>query len=167
MRFAPRATTLVLVSRRMDRLEHLRSELLVRHPRLKVVALEADLAQEHEVENLLGRFADQAGSVDVVVNNAGSGEAVLFDRSVWARARQVLQTNIMAVARLTSALVPAMVRQGPEAGLRRESSACLSLRRADARWPSSLHLRSAASSCRSAGPARTAMRRAPSMETRK
>jgi short-subunit dehydrogenase len=111
LEFGARAETLVLVARRLDRLEKLQGELLGRYPGLKVVALAADLSDEHEIERLLARVSEQAGAVDVLVNNAGLGDSVLFDRSEWARTRQVLRTNIFAVAQLTSALVPGMVQR--------------------------------------------------------
>jgi short-subunit dehydrogenase len=112
LEFGPRAEMLVLAARRMDRLENLRAELLERHPGLKVVALAADLSEEDEIETLLGRVAEQAGPVDVLVNNAGLGDAALFDRSDWTRTRQILRTNIFAVAQLAAALVPGMVKRG-------------------------------------------------------
>ena len=112
LEFGPRAEMLVLAARRMDRLENLRAELLERHPGIKVVALPADLSDEHDIETLLGRIAEQAGPVDVMVNNAGLGDAALFDRSDWARTRQILRTNIFAVTQLASAVVPGMVERG-------------------------------------------------------
>jgi len=112
LEFGACAETLVLVARRLGRLEKLRAELLERHPGLKVVALAADLSDEHEIEGLLAKVSEQAGVVDVLVNNAGLGDSVLFDRSDWTRTRQVLRTNILAVAQLTSALVPGMVKRG-------------------------------------------------------
>jgi short-subunit dehydrogenase len=112
LEFGSRAETLVLVARRVDRLEKLRAELLERHPELKVVALAADLSDEHGIETLLGRVAEQAGPVDVLVNNAGLGDAALFDRCDWARTRQILHTNILAVTQLAWAFVPSMVRRG-------------------------------------------------------
>jgi short-subunit dehydrogenase len=111
LEFGARAVTLILVARRLDRLEKLQGELLGRYPGLKVVALAADLSDEHEIERLLARVSEQAGAVDVLVNNAGLGDSALFDRSEWARTRQVLRTNIFAVAQLTSALVPGMVQR--------------------------------------------------------
>jgi hypothetical protein len=78
---------------------------------LKVIALEADLSDEREIERLLAKISEQAGAVDVLVNNAGLGDSVLFDRSEWARTRQVLRTNIFAIAQLTSALAPGMVER--------------------------------------------------------
>jgi uncharacterized protein len=112
LEFGARAETLVLAARRLDRLEKLPAELLGRHPGLKVVALTADLSDEHGIETLLGRVAEQAGPVDVLVNNAGLGDAALFDRSDWARTRQILRTNIFAVTQLASAVVPGMVKRG-------------------------------------------------------
>ena len=111
LEFGARAETLVLVARRLDRLEKLRKELLGRYPELKVVVLAADLADEHETERLLAKVSEQAGVVDLLVNNAGLGDSVLFDRSEWARTRQLLRTNIFALAQLTSALVPGMVER--------------------------------------------------------
>lgn len=112
LEFGACAETLVLVARRLDRLVKLRDELLERYPGLNVIVSAADLSDEHEIEMLLGRIAEQVEAVDVLVNNAGLGDSVLFDRSNWTRTRQVLRTNIMAVAQLTSALVPRMVDRG-------------------------------------------------------
>jgi short-subunit dehydrogenase len=78
---------------------------------LKVVVLGADLSDEHEAERLLANVSEQAGAVDVPVNNAGLGDSVLFDRAEWTRTRQILRTNIFAMAQLTSALTPAMVKR--------------------------------------------------------
>jgi short-subunit dehydrogenase len=111
LQFGARAETLVLVARRLDRLERLRGQLLGRYPRLNVVVLAADLSDEHDTERLLAKVFEQAGAVDVLVNNAGLGDSVLFDRAEWARTRQILRTNIFAVAQLASALVPGMVER--------------------------------------------------------
>ena len=112
LEFGARAETLVLVARRLERLQKLREELLGRYPRLKILVLAADLSDEREVERLLAKASEQVGAVGVLVNNAGLGDSVLFDRSDWTRTRQVLRTNILAMAQLTSALVPGMVKRG-------------------------------------------------------
>jgi short-subunit dehydrogenase len=111
LEFGARAETLVLAARRLDRLEQLREQLRGRYPGLNVVVLAADLSDEHEAERVLAKVSEQAGAVDVLVNNAGLGDSVLFDRPKWARTRQILQTNIFAVAQLTSGLVPGMVER--------------------------------------------------------
>lgn len=111
LEFASRTQALVLVARRTERLERLRTELLARHSNLKVIALSADLSDEREIEALLRRVEEQVGPVDVLVNNAGLGYSALFDQSDWGRTRQLLHTNILAVIQLTSALVPGMVKR--------------------------------------------------------
>ncbi len=112
LEFGARAATLVLVARRLERLEKLRADLLERHPGLNVVVLATDLSEEDETEALPQRVTEHAGSVDVLVNNAGVGDAVLFDRSNWKRTKQVLRTNVTAVVQLTAALLPGMVERG-------------------------------------------------------
>lgn len=111
LEFGARAETLVLVARRLDRLQALQDELLRRFPELRVVSLPADLSDEHEIERLLAQVSEQAGPVDVLVNNAGLGDAVLFDRAKWPRTTQLLRTNVLAVAQLTLAFVPGMVQR--------------------------------------------------------
>lgn len=112
LEFGACAETVVLVARRLDRLEKLRAELLAHYAGLKVIVLAADLSDEREVEGMLGQVSEQVGPIDVLVNNAGVGDSVLFDRSDWTRTRQVLHTNVLAVAQLASALVPGMVQRG-------------------------------------------------------
>jgi len=112
LQLGARAGTLVLLARRVDRLEQLRTELLAKHPHLRVLALAADLSDESDVANVITRILEQLGHVDVLVNNAGVGDSALFDRADWSRTRQVLRTNVVAVAQLTSALVPGMVARG-------------------------------------------------------
>src|SRR5579862_7071436 len=43
--------------------------------------LGADLSDERDIEALRPGVAEQAGPVDVLMNNAGSGYSALFDRS--------------------------------------------------------------------------------------
>jgi short-subunit dehydrogenase len=112
LELADRASTLVLLARRAARLEELRAELVAGHPQLRVIVLPADLSDEGDVDRVLSEVREQVGDVDILVNNAGVGDQALFDQADWRRTRQVLNTNVLAVARLTSALVPAMVARG-------------------------------------------------------
>jgi uncharacterized protein len=112
MQLAPRARVLILLARRAGRLDELRTSLLARHPQLQVLALPVDLSDEDDVGRALAKTGEQAGAVDVLVNNAGVGDQVLADQADWTRVRTVLRTNVLAVAQLTTALVPAMVKRG-------------------------------------------------------
>ena len=136
---APRAGTLILLARRAGRLEELRTMLLAKNPQLRVLTLPVDLSDETDVERVLAEAADQAGAVDVLVNNAGVGDQALADQAEWARVRNVLRTNVLAVAQLTTALVPAMVERGRGGVLNVGSGAGLTVMPASAAYSASKH----------------------------
>lgn len=74
-----------------------------------------DLAQRDGVDALVDDVVELAGSVDVLVNNAGIGSredlrpVVAFDPAFWDR---TLAINLTAPFLLCRALVPAMVERG-------------------------------------------------------
>jgi len=84
---AARTGTLVIAARRAGLLEALRAELIAAHPRLRVVALPVDLSDERDVERAVTAMREQAGPVDVLINNAGVGDQALFDVADWTRTR--------------------------------------------------------------------------------
>lgn len=79
---------------------------------MKVIALEVDLSDEDDIARVLDRVRVEVGLVDVLVNAAGVGDSALFDRTDWGRTRQLLRTNVFAIAQLTAALLPSMVARG-------------------------------------------------------
>ena len=139
VQLAPRAKALILLARRAARLEELRTWLLARHPRLQVLTLPVDLSDEKDVDRALAEAGEQGGAVDVLVNNAGVGHEALADQADWARVRTVLRTNVLAVAQLTTALVPAMVERGRGGVLNMGSGAGLTVMPAAAAYSASKH----------------------------
>jgi short-subunit dehydrogenase len=139
VQLAARAKTLVLVARRVERLEQLRASLVTRHPQLRVVVLRADLSDEADVERAVSEVRQQAGPVDILVNNAGAGDQALFDGADWRRTRQMLATNVLAVAHLTAAVLPAMVARGRGGVLNIGSGAGLAVMPAAAAYCASKH----------------------------
>ena len=117
VQLAPRARTLILLARRAGRLEELRTTLLAKHPRLQVLTLPVDLSDETDVGRAIAEAGEQAGAIDVLVNNAGVGDQALADQADWARVRNVLRTNVLAVAQLTTALVPWIAPASLEAAM--------------------------------------------------
>jgi uncharacterized protein len=138
VQLAPRAGALVLLARRARRLEELRAGLLARHPRLQVLILPVDLSDENDVDRAVADAGEQAGAVDVLVNNAGVGHEGLADQADWPRVRAVLRTNVLAVAQLTTALVPAMVERG-RGGVLNMGSGGLTVMPAAAAYSASKH----------------------------
>jgi short-subunit dehydrogenase len=139
IQLAGRAGTLVLLARRAPRLEELGAELLGRNPQLRVVSLPADLSDEDDVQRVLAEMRDRAGPVDVLINNAGVGDQALYDRADWGRTRRVLATNVVAVAQMTAALVPAMVQRGRGGVLNMGSGAGLTVMPSAAAYSASKH----------------------------
>ena len=87
----------------------------------------------------MAEAGEQAGAIDVLVNNAGVGDQALADQADWARVRNVLRTNVLAVAQLTTALVPAMVDRGRGGVLNMGSGAGLTVMPAAAAYSASKH----------------------------
>lgn len=109
---APKLDTLIVVARRAERLNQLATELQGHVPNLRVVVETADLSDAEAVENLLRRLDERGLAVDVLINNAGLGEAELFERSTWSRVQQIVAVNITAMLRLSHHFLPPMISRG-------------------------------------------------------
>ena len=120
---ARRAGSLVLVARRLDRLEELRDELTKKDPSLKVHCRAVDLAQQSEVEALCAWLGQEGIVIDFLINNAGLGDRGTFVTGEPERLRQMLAVNIVALTMLTRALLPAMIEKKRGAILNVSSSA--------------------------------------------
>ena len=88
---APRARSLVVVARRAERLEELKSELASRHPGLALRAEPCDLSDQDAVNDLSERLLEKLGAVDVLVNNAGAGLHGLYEESDWERVHAAIR----------------------------------------------------------------------------
>lgn len=106
---ANRASALVLVARRRERLEELREELIARNPNLKVEIYVADVASASAREELVGSLESQQIAVDLVINNAGVGDQGMFATGDPERLEAMLQLNVVALTALARRLLPGMV----------------------------------------------------------
>lgn len=107
---APQARSLILVARRLDRLETLKMEL--DRPGLTIHCHAADLADEVQIGALLASLAASGEPVSLLINNAGLGDHGFFEESEWSRVEAMLDVNIKALTRLTHAILPDLVRAG-------------------------------------------------------
>ena len=105
---AGRAGGLVLVARRVDRLEQLRDELTNSDPNLNVHVRAADLSKQEEIAQLCEWLEREGLHIDLLINNAGLGDRGAFATSKPERIADMLQVNVVALTALTRALLPAM-----------------------------------------------------------
>ncbi|MSP24682.1 MAG: SDR family oxidoreductase [Myxococcales bacterium] len=111
-RLAPRVKKLVLVARRVDRLERLMGELALANPHAEIAIEPCDLADRTALTALCDKLAQEHVTIDVLVNNAGMGDMGMFDLASWEKTEQMLELNVRALTYLTHRLVPGMVTRG-------------------------------------------------------
>ena len=107
---AAAGTNLVLVARRLDRLEALAGELRARHG-MTVATLRADLSTPEGMAAVEARIAASA-DLDLLVNNAGYGGRTGFVRGETADHVAMVRVHVDATVRLTRAALPGMIARG-------------------------------------------------------
>ena len=110
LELAKRGVSVALVARSHDELTD--SAASVRELGGTPVVLKADVADPDQLTRAVARARDELGIVDVLINNAAVvwplGPSAALDPTDWATA---IGTNVVAVASLTFALLPAMLEQ--------------------------------------------------------
>ncbi len=109
---APNVDELIIVARRRERLDMIARDLQSAFPALKIGIHAIDLANPEAVQSLIAELDASNLDVDVLVNNAGLGEAELFERSPWSRIQEIIDVNILAMLRLTRQVLPSMISRG-------------------------------------------------------
>lgn len=101
---------LILVSRRKDRLESLKKEILDLFPSIKIKILAADISSKNFISDLESL---NALDVDILINNAGLAKGKDFVFNLKDEdLNEMVQTNITSLIRITSAVSKKMVQKG-------------------------------------------------------
>lgn len=106
-RFAKEHFPLVLLSRRQEKLEHLKQEL-----KTETTFYPLDVTQSAQVHAVMAQIEQEIGPIGVLVNNAGL--ALGLDMAYSAKMEhweRCIQTNINGVLHCTHAVLPAMVKR--------------------------------------------------------
>lgn len=106
---AGRAKCLVLVARRIAKLDELAADLKKTHPSLKVETIACDLGNREATKKLPSDVEARGLAVDVLVNNAGVGLMGAFDRNDPDRLVAMIDLNVTSLTLLTRAFLPPMV----------------------------------------------------------
>ena len=112
---AARGYALVLVARDAERLAATARALAGAHG-VAVDVIAADLATDAGVDAVIARIAeggsDEARAIDVLVNNAGFGTKGSLVNADAAAQEAMVRLHVLAVHRLTHAVLPPMARRG-------------------------------------------------------
>ena len=102
---AERGYDLILVARRLDRLEALKEEL----GGVKVRCISCDLSKEEECYSLYEQVKSE--NIDMLINNAGFGAFGYFDEMDLSRELELINTNIKAVHILTKLFLKDFIKR--------------------------------------------------------
>jgi uncharacterized protein len=108
---AAKGADLVLVARRLDKLQALANELRA-SAQIKVRCEAFDLSDAASCQTLATRLSDAGVNVDILVNNAGFGLPGSFASQPWAAHLESLQVLLIAPTELTRHLLPGMLKRG-------------------------------------------------------
>lgn len=84
---------------------------LAKKESLPLHVLELDVTNDASVEQAVRTSIEQAGRLDVVINNAGYGLIGLAEAVTTEQAQQIMDTNFFGVVRVNRAVLPYMRRQ--------------------------------------------------------
>lgn len=101
---------LLLVSRSQEKLEAVASALA--GAGREIVVLPADLSTADGVAAVVKHLSDSGSTIDLLVNNAGSGKHSRFLDTSESDLVEQVELDITAVVRLTRAVLPRMVAAG-------------------------------------------------------
>lgn len=118
---AAKASRILLVGRREDRLTELASSLRSKRQSLQMDCFKADLSLASERERLAAWVVREEIPVNLLVNNAGLGDLGPFDTAPWERLSPMLEVNITALTHVTHLLLP-MLRAGQPSAILNVSS---------------------------------------------
>ncbi|MFV2090446.1 MAG: SDR family NAD(P)-dependent oxidoreductase [Pseudomonadales bacterium] len=104
---AAAGTNLVLVARRLEKLESAATELRERH-RVTVNCIQADLADPEAPQRIYDATRNLGLTIDYLINNAGSGGPDLLNTRDFSEQRAFLELMMISVAQMCHLFVPGM-----------------------------------------------------------
>jgi short-subunit dehydrogenase len=100
----------VLVARRLDRLQALADELEKQHG-ITAHAVAVDLNQPHAARQVWDYLTEKQLTAEVLINNAGFGGAGKFDEQNLQTQLEMVHVNVLALMQLTGLVLPGMLQR--------------------------------------------------------
>jgi len=108
-KLAAEGLTVVLVARRLERLNQLANE--IKRAGGSCIVIDADLSSATERTKIYNQVQTTFGSLGVLINNAGLGWYGFYADMPWEVASQLMEVNMTAVAHLTGLFLHQMREQ--------------------------------------------------------
>ncbi len=102
---------LVLVARRLDRLEKLKVDLQAHYP-VKIEIISKDISSTIAAEQLFQSIQEKKISINYLINNAGFGVHGDFISHDPSKIDEMIRLNILSLTRMCSLFAPKMVEKG-------------------------------------------------------
>ncbi len=109
---AGRTPKMVLVARRVEKLDRIAGEIRAAHQGIQVMVLEADLSDPVARISLTEKAGDAGFTPDLLINNAGLGDYGEFATAEWKALESMLKVNIEALTHLSHLIAPGMAARG-------------------------------------------------------
>ncbi|KAF0848410.1 SDR family oxidoreductase [Nocardia caishijiensis] len=110
--FAALGYDLGLCARRTERLDELRTEILAEHPGRAVSVKQLDVTDDTAVFTVFDEFADEFGTLDRVIVNAGLGKGAPLGTGKHTANRETAVVNFLAALAQTEAAMKIFRAQG-------------------------------------------------------
>ena len=111
MTLAKEGVNVAICARRLKPLEKTAEEIRNAYG-VTVVAITADLTKDEDAKNFVEKAAKQLGSLDLMINNAGSAPGGVIETLTEKDWEQALQLKFMGYVRCLRYALPIMVKQG-------------------------------------------------------
>lgn len=112
LELAGRGCDLYITARRLDLLEQVRTDIGSAHPERRVELRRLDVTDDADVAAAIAEAAERLGRCDIVVANAGAGNSGRVGEGSLARARLIVETNLIGAIATIDAAVALFRRQG-------------------------------------------------------
>ena len=119
---AEKGGDLVIVARRQEKLNELKTQLEKQHG-VQVITVAKDLSLPNAPKEVFQEVQEQNIQVDYLINNAGFGLRGKFHELSWERQLQMIQLNMVALTELMYLFLPAMVARNSGKVLNTSSTA--------------------------------------------
>lgn len=106
---AEQGANLTLFARRLDKLNDLKDQLENKHVRINVYKL--DVGNTEEIKEIFPKALLEAGTIDVLVNNAGFGVFRRADEVLIDEMEQMFKVNVTGLIACTTEVLPTMIEK--------------------------------------------------------